>query len=149
MTHNPDSTEQRQDAPHVATVLRLASAMQRAALVLAVPVAVVAVVVWAVLRGGTGAVGGLVGAAIGLGVGLVGTLVMRWTARATPAGVMIAAMTSFAGKVLLLLVFLIAFRGTTLFDNRAFGISLMAVTVAYVAGEVIGFVRARIPAVDL
>jgi ATP synthase protein I len=137
------------DAPHVKTVLRLAAAMQRHALLLSVPLAVAAAVLAAVLRGVPGLVGALIGAVLGLAAGAVSTLVMRGTARTSPAGVMIGAMMSFAGKVLLLLLFLVAFRGTTLFDNRAFGFTLLAVTIGWIAGEVIGFVRTRVPVVDL
>jgi ATP synthase protein I len=137
------------DAPHVRTVLRLAAAMQRHALLLALPVAVIAAVLATVLRGTSGLIGAIIGAVLGLVAGAVSTLVMRGTARTSPAGVMIGAMTSFAGKVLLLMVFLVAFRGTTLFDNRAFGLTLLAVTVAWIAGEVVGFVRARPPVLDI
>jgi ATP synthase protein I len=137
------------DAPHVRTVLRLAAAMQRHALLLAVPVAVLAAVLAVALRGMPGLVGAVIGAVLGLVAGAVSTLVMRGTARTSPAGVMIGAMTSFAGKVLLLMLFLVAFRGTTLFDNRAFGLTLLAVTVAWIAGEVVGFVRAKPPVLDI
>jgi ATP synthase protein I len=137
------------DAPHVRTVLRLAAAMQRHALLLAVPVAVLAAVLAVALRGMPGLVGAVIGAVLGLVAGAVSTLVMRATARTSPAGVMIGAMTSFAGKVLLLMLFLVAFRGTTLFDNRAFGLTLLAVTVAWIAGEVVGFVRAKPPVLDI
>lgn len=146
MTQNQ---EPAQDPPHVETVLRLAAAMQRTALLLGVPVAVAAVVAAAVLRGVPGAVGAVVAAVIGLGIGVFGTFVMRGTARATPAGVMIGAMTSFAGKIGLLLAFLVVFDDTTLFDNQVFGISLMGVTAAYIAGEVAGFVRTKLPTVDV
>ena len=137
------------DAPHVRTVLRLAATMQRHALLVGVPLAVAAVVLGGVLRGTPGLVGALIGALLGLAAGLVTTLVMRGTARTSPAGVMIGAMTSLGGKILLLMVFLVTFRGTTLFDNRAFGFALLAVTVGWIAGEVIGFVRAKAPVLDL
>ncbi|WP_219416147.1 hypothetical protein [Pseudonocardia nigra] len=145
----PRNTEPQKDAPHVASVLKLAAAMQRTALVLSVVVAVVAVVVAFVLRDVPGLIGAVVGAVIAGGLGYLGTFVMAKTARATPAGVMIGAMASFAGKFLFLLVFLLVFRGTTLFDNQAFAFTMLGVTVAYIAGEVIGFVRTRIPVVDL
>jgi ATP synthase protein I len=137
------------DAPHVKTVLRLAATMQRHALLLGVPLGVAAVVLGGVLRGTPGLIGALVGVVLGLVAGLITTLVMRGTARTSPAGVMIGAMTSLAGKILLLMLFLVAFRGTTLFDNRVFGFALLAVTIGWIAGEVIGFVRAKAPVLDL
>jgi ATP synthase protein I len=137
------------DAPHVATVLRLASAMQRYAVIVTVIVAVLALVVAFLMRGGPGLLGALVGAVIAAGLGWLGTWVMARTARASPAGVMIGAMTAFGAKILFMLVFLLLFQGTTLFDNRSFAFTMLAVTVAWIIGEVVGFVRTRIPAVDI
>ena len=137
------------DAPHVATVLRLASAMQRYAVIVTAVVAVLALVVAFLMRGGPGLLGALVGAVIAAGLGWLGTWVMVRTARASPAGVMIGAMTAFGAKILFMLVFLLLFQGTTLFDNRSFAFTMLAVTVAWIIGEVVGFVRTRIPAVDI
>jgi ATP synthase protein I len=137
------------DAPHVATVLRLASAMQRYAVIVTAIVAVLALVVAFLMRGGPGLLGALVGAVIAAGLGWLGTWVMARTARASPAGVMIGAMTAFGAKILFMLVFLLLFQGTTLFDNRSFAFTMLAVTVAWIIGEVVGFVRTRIPAVDI
>jgi ATP synthase protein I len=136
-------------APHVKTVLKLAKAMQRNAIVIAVPLAVIGVVLSLVLRGSSGLIGGLIGAMIGLGLGFVGTGVMKGTAQASPTGVMIGAMASFGAKFIVLLVFLIVFRGTTLFDNEAFAFTLLAVTVGWIGGEVVGFIRAKAPSVDV
>jgi ATP synthase protein I len=141
--------EPMKDAPHVATVLKLASAMQRYAVIVTAVVVVIALVAAFVLRGGSGVVGALVGAVIAGGLGWLGTWVMARTARATPAGVMIGAMTAFGLKILFMLVFLLLFQGTTLFDGRSFAFTILAVTVAWIVGEVVGFVRTRIPAVDL
>jgi ATP synthase protein I len=144
----PPSNAQK-DAPHVATVLRLASAMQRYAVIITAVVALIALVVAFLLRGGPGLIGALVGAVIAGGLGWLGTWVMARTARAAPAGVMIGAMTAFGVKILFMLVFLLLFQGTSLFDSRSFAFTMLAVTAAWVIGEVVGFVRTRIPAVDL
>jgi ATP synthase protein I len=137
------------DAPHVKTVLKLAAAMQRYAVIAGGVVAVVALVLSLVLRGTHGLVGSVVGVVIALVLGFVGTWVMRGTARATPGGVMVGAMASFAGKFVLLLVFVIVFRGTSLFDNQTFAFSLAGVTLAWIAGECVGFVKAKAPSVDV
>jgi ATP synthase protein I len=141
--------EPMKDAPHVATVLRLASAMQRYASIITAVVALIALVVAFLLRGTPGLVGALAGAVLAGGLGWLGTWVMARTARATPAGVMIGAMTAFGVKIVFMLVFLLLFQSTTLFDSRAFAFSMLAVTAAWIIGEVVGFVRTRIPAVDL
>jgi ATP synthase protein I len=149
MTAPEPPSNAQQDAPHVATVLKLASAMQRNAAIVTAVVAAIALVVAFVLRGGPGLVGALVGAVIAAGLGWLGTWVMARTARATPAGVMIGAMAAFGMKIVFMLVFLLLFQGTTLFDSRAFAFTILAVTAAWIVGEVVGFVRTRIPAVDL
>ena len=141
--------EPMKDAPHVATVLRLASAMQRHAVIVSAIVTVIALVVAFVLRGTPGLVGALAGAVLAGGLGWLGTWVMARTARATPAGVMIGAMAAFGVKIVFMLVFLLLFQGTTLFDGRSFAFTILAVTAAWILGEVAGFVRTRIPAVDL
>jgi ATP synthase protein I len=146
---DPQGREAPKDAPHVASVLKLAAAMQRNALILTAIVGVLAIVLGFLLRGVPGGVGAVVGVVIAGGLGWLGTFVMAKTARATPAGVMIGAMTSFGAKLLFLLVFLLLFRGTTLFDNQAFAFTMLAVTAAWIIGEVIGFVRTRIPAIDI
>jgi len=137
------------DAPHVKTVLTLANAMQRFALIAGGAAAMIALVLCFVLRGTSGLVGSVIGVVIGLGIGFVGTGVMKATARATPGGVMIGALASFAGKFVVLLVFLLVFRGTELFDNRTFAFTLLGVTVAWIGGEIVGFIRAKVPAVDV
>lgn len=148
-TDGARSADEPVEAPHVRSVLRLARAMGRTALVLAVPVGIVAVVLGLVLRDVPGLLGAVVGAVLALLAGAASILVMRGTVRSSPAGVMIGAMAAFAGKVLLLLLFLVAFRGTTLFDNRVFGLAMLAVTAAWITGEVIGFTRAKPPVVDV
>ena len=141
--------EPEKDAPHVGTVLRLASAMQSSAAIITAVVAVIAFVVAFLLRGSPGLVGAIVGAVIGGALGWLGTWVMARTARASPAGVMIGAMAAFGVKIVVMLVFLLLFQGTALFDSQAFAFSLLAVTAAWIVGEVVGFVRTRIPAVDI
>lgn len=145
----PVGAQRSEDAPHVRTVLMMARAMQRNALILSVVAAVIAIVVAYLVRGVPGGIGAAVGAVLALALGYLGTFVMAKTARATPIGVMAGAMTAFAGKIAFMLVFLLLLRDTTLFDNRSFAITLLAVTFAYIIGEVVGFVRTRMPVVDI
>jgi ATP synthase protein I len=145
-SENPTPTA---DAPHVGSVLKLAAGMQRHAVILTLVVGVVAIALGFLLGGIQSGIGAIVGVVIAAALGWLGTFAMFKTARATPAGVMVGAMTAFAVKIAFLLVFLLVFQGTTLFDNRAFAYSMFAVTAAWILGEVVGFVRTRIPAVDL
>lgn len=130
------------------TVFRLAHAMLWGALWPTAVVAVAAVVVAGWLRGVPGVVGAVIGIALVVLCSGLGIAVMRWTARSHPMAVMSAAMFSFVGKLGLLLIFLLVFRGTTLFDVRAFGFTLLAGTIAWTIGEAVGFARARVLVVE-
>lgn len=149
MTSSENVPYQDQDAPHVRTVLMMARAMQRDALVLSVIAAVVSLVVAYFVREVSGAVGAAAGGVLALVLGYLGTFVMAKTARATPIGVMAGALTAFAGKIAFMLLFLLLLRNTTLFDNQSFAVTLLAVTFTYIIGEVVGFVRTRMPVVDI
>ena len=54
-----------------------------------------------------------------------------------------------AGKIRLAVGLPLPSGAPTLFDNQVFGFTLLAVTAAWIAGEVVGFVRKRIPVLDL
>jgi ATP synthase protein I len=126
------------------SVLRVAAGMQRYALLPSLAMSVVTTVVGAILFGAPGAVGAVIGAAIIIGGGLLVLLVMRKTATQPPATVMAAAMATYLGKFILLLVFGFAFKTTGLFNVKMGAYSMLAVLVVWTVGEVIGFRRTKV-----
>lgn len=128
-----------------ATVLRLATAMLRPALWSTVVVGLLAVLVASVPAGAAGALGAFLGTLLVVGCCWFNIVVMRWTAKAQPFTVMAAAIGGYCGKFVVLLTLLITLQGTTLFDMHSFALAILASAVSWTGGELVGFVRARVP----
>lgn len=92
-------------------------------------------------KGGKGALGALVGGSIALTFFAIHLIVSRVTRRADPAYVMALAFASYFAKVLTLLVFLLTFAGTKAFDSTAFAVTTLGVSLAWLAGEIFGYLR--------
>ena len=110
------------------------------------------VIAW--LAGGVpGLVGALVGAglaAVFLGLTTVSMLVAGRVTRGDSANpVFFAIVLGAVGvKFLLFLVFAIWLRGQTWLDPRAFAFTAIAAVIASLAGDVLAFLRARVPYVS-
>lgn len=95
---------------------------------------------------------GLIGAALGVGIVAafftVGLVVIAWASRISPQIMMMVAIVSYMIKIALLAIFVVAFAGSTAFNNRAFAAAVALSTLVWVGGEVRAFSRLRIPYVD-
>jgi ATP synthase protein I len=108
----------------------------RGAAIIAAPVGIVATVVSAVVAGEKGLVGGLVAlAVVACFFGLGSAALMRLT-QDKPQVAMTAGLLVYTVQLLLIGVFVIAFGDTTLFNGRAFALSLLATALAWVGGQV-------------
>jgi ATP synthase protein I len=110
--------------------------MLRGAALAAGPVGVVAVILSAVLAGGKGLVGGLVGVAVvflffGLGLAALARLTRDHPQVALTAGLLV-----YAVQVLAAGAFIVAFKHTTLFNGKAFALTLLATALAWIGGQV-------------
>jgi ATP synthase protein I len=105
----------------------------------AVPTAVVGVLC-GVVAGFTSGEKGVLGAALALVVVtvffMISTLVLNWAAKISPQAMMIAALSSFFVKIVLLAVLVATFRDTTSFNGRAFGLSAIMCVLAWTATQV-------------
>ncbi len=102
----------------------------------------------AVAAGYAGLVGAVVGTALVVAFFGSGLLIARATARSSPAGVFVAATSTYVIKITFLALFLVVFRGTTLFDRRWLAAAALAGAGSWLAGEVRAFTRLRIPSVE-
>jgi F0F1-type ATP synthase assembly protein I len=102
---------------------------------------VVATLSFWLAKGGKGALGALVGGCIALTFFAIHLLVSHLTKRADPAYVMALAFASYFAKVLALLLFLVTFAGTKAFDSTAFAVTTLAVSVAWLTGEIFAYIR--------
>lgn len=108
----------------------------RGAAVFAAPVGVVATVVSALVAGGKGLFGALVAlAVVAVFFGLGFAALMRIT-QDKPQVTMMAGMLVYTVQMLLIGVFIIVFDGTTLFNSRAFALTLLVTALSWVGGQV-------------
>jgi ATP synthase protein I len=108
----------------------------RGAAIIAAPVGVVATVVSALTAGGKGLIGALVAVAVvAVFFGLGFAALMRIT-QDKPQVTMMAGMLVYTVQMLLIGVFIIVFSGTSLFNSRAFALSLLVTALAWVGGQV-------------
>ncbi|MDI5968280.1 hypothetical protein POF50_002775 [Streptomyces sp. SL13] len=115
----------------------------RGAAMFAAPVGVVATVVSALVAGEKGLIGGLMAlVVVAVFFGLGFAALMRIT-RDRPEVVMMAGMLVYAVQILCIGVFVIVFSHTTLFDGRAFALSLLATAIAWIGGQVRQSLTAR------
>ncbi|MEU4209007.1 hypothetical protein AB0F13_03205 [Streptomyces sp. NPDC026206] len=117
----------------------------------AVPTAVagvVAVAVSSVLAGGKGGVGAVVGVALVGAVMGVGLIILNRTARHLPHLFQAMGLLLYTTQILLVAVFLLVFKHTTLFNTKAFAFSLLAATLVWIAAQARAYMKAKILYVD-
>lgn len=113
----------------------------------AVPTAlagVVGAVVGGLLAGGKGAIGAVAGAVVVIlfmGGGLAG---LQKTAKSAPHLFQAMGLLLYTTQILLLAVVLIVFKGTTLFDAKAFAFTLLGSTLVWVAAQARAHSKAKI-----
>jgi ATP synthase protein I len=107
-------------------------------------VGAVAAVVSGVVAGGKGAVGAGVATLIVILFMGIGLYVLQRTAKSLPHLFQAMGLMLYAAQILLLFIFLAAFKNTTLFNARAFAISLVVGTLVWIAAQTRAHMKAKI-----
>jgi ATP synthase protein I len=105
----------------------------------AVPTAaagVVTVAVSAALAGGKGAIGAAAGTLVVILFMGIGLGVLQRTAKSLPHLFQAMGLVLYTTELLLLFVFVAAFKNTTLFNPRAFAAAVMVATLVWVAAQI-------------
>ncbi|MGG7571452.1 hypothetical protein [Streptomyces sirii] len=111
-------------------------------------IGVLAVVVSAVVAGAQGAIGAVVGTALVMLVMGAGLVVLQKTAKNLPQLFQMMGLLLYTTQILFVLVFLIAFKDTTLFDTKAFAFTLLGTTLMWIAAQTRGHMKAKVLYVD-
>ncbi|MBW5482931.1 hypothetical protein [Streptomyces bambusae] len=109
-----------------------------------VAVGAVAAIISGVVAGGKGAVGSIVATLVVvlfMGVGLV---VLQRTARSLPHLFQMMGLMLYAAQILLLFIFVAAFKNTTLFNPKAFAITLVVTTLVWIGAQTRAHMKAKI-----
>lgn len=120
----------------------------RAALIPTVAAGVLAVVVAAFVGGGKAALGAALGALVVVVFFTVGLVVVGRASRVSAYAAMNAAILTYLVKIGVLFAIIVAFKDTTLFDTKAFGLTIILCTLVWTGFEVRGFSRLQILYVD-
>jgi ATP synthase protein I len=121
--------------------------LRRSALVTA-PVAAAMIVLSGIVGGGKG----LVGASLGVGLVIVffglSALAMRQAARHSAQVMMVTAITTYLVKILALLFFVAKYSGTTAFNGKLFGFTVIACVIVWTTSQALVSARLKVPYVE-
>ncbi|MFI9754879.1 hypothetical protein [Streptomyces collinus] len=107
-------------------------------------VGAVAAVVSGVVAGGKGAIGAVVATLIVILFMGIGLYVLQRTAKSLPHLFQAMGLMLYAAQILLLFIFVAAFKNTTLFHPKAFAITLVVGTLAWIAAQTRAHMKAKI-----
>ncbi|MET8944240.1 hypothetical protein ABZX30_11790 [Streptomyces sp. NPDC004542] len=107
-------------------------------------VGVIAAVVSGVVAGGKGAVGAVVATVIVILFMGIGLYVLQRTAASLPHLFQAMGLMLYAAQLLLLFVFVAAFKHTALFNPKAFAFTLVAGTLTWIAAQTRAHMNAKI-----
>lgn len=113
----------------------------------AVPTAVVGAVAAAVsggVAGGKGALGAAVATIVVILFMGIGLVVLQRTARSLPHLFQAMGLMLYTAQLLLLFIFVAAFQDTTVFNPKAFAITLVAATLVWIGAQARAHMKAKI-----
>ncbi|MCP9957263.1 MULTISPECIES: hypothetical protein [Streptomyces] len=108
----------------------------------------VGAVVGGVVAGGEGAVGAVLGTVLVVVFMGLGMFVLQRTAKSLPHLFQAMGLMLYTTQMLLLFVVMTLLKDTTLFDFKAFGFTLLAATIVWVAAQARHYMKAKILYVD-
>jgi ATP synthase protein I len=122
--------------------------LRRSALVTAIP-ALVMVVLGGALGGGKGLVGALLGVGLVIVFFGISAAAMSWASRKSPQVTMVTAASTYLIKILVLFYFVIRYSGTTAFNGKIFGITVVVCVVVWTSAQALVSARLKVPYVEL
>jgi ATP synthase protein I len=121
--------------------------IRRSAVVTAVA-AVVMVMLSAIVGGSKGLAGALLGVGLVIVFFGISAAAMSWAARKSPQVMMVTAMSTYLIKILVLLFFVVRYSGTTAFNGKAFGFTVVVCVVVYTTAQAMVAARLKVPYVE-
>src|ERR1700735_541448 len=108
--------------------------------------------IMAVISVATGGGKGLLGSVLGIVLGAVffaiSIVVVGRAAKVSPQAMMMAALTTFIVKILVLIFFVARFATTTAFSTRLFGLTALACILVWSASQIVWSLRLKVPYVE-
>ncbi|MDT0493070.1 hypothetical protein ACIOD0_24185 [Kitasatospora albolonga] len=111
-------------------------------------VGAIAALVGGLVAGGKGAIGAAVGCVVVLVFMAFGMIALQWAAKAMPQLLQGMGLMIYSAQLVLLLVFILSIRDTTLFDLKVFALSLVASVITWITVQTVRHARSKTPYVD-
>ncbi|WP_228924067.1 hypothetical protein [Streptomyces sp. DH7] len=111
-------------------------------------VGAVATLVGGLLAGGEGAIGAAVGCAVVIVFMAFGMIALQWAAKVMPHLLQGMGLMIYSAQLVLLLVFILSIRNTSLFNLRAFALSLVVSVVTWITVQTVRHARSKTLYVD-
>ena len=115
-------------------------------------VTAVAAVIMVVLSAAVGGAKGLLGALVGVGLVVVffgiSAIAMSWAARKSPQVTMVTAVSTYLVKILALFFLVIRYSGTTAFNGKLFGLTVVVCVVVWTTAQALVSARLKVPYVE-
>ncbi|WP_435974016.1 hypothetical protein [Streptomyces sp. Qhu_M48] len=108
----------------------------------------IATVISGVIAGGKGALGAVAGTLVVILFMGIGLVVLQRTAKKYPQLFQAMGLLLYTTQLLVLFVFLVLLKNTSVFDFKAFALTLLAATVVWVAAQARAYMKAKIMYVD-
>ena len=121
--------------------------LRRSALVTVGP-AVLMVVLSAVLGGAKGLLGALLGAGLVVVFFGISAVAMSRAARHSPQVMMVTAITTYLVKILALFFLVVRYSGTTAFNGKLFGFTVVVCVVVWTTAQALVSARLKVPYVE-
>jgi ATP synthase protein I len=137
----------RQSIPGVRQMASYAVILRRSAVVTAVA-ALLMVVLSAMVGGGKGLMGALLGVGLVIVFFGISAIAMNWAARKSPQVTMVTAVSTYLVKILALLFLVVRYSGTTAFNGKLFGFTVVVCVVVWTTAQALVSARLKVPYVE-
>ena len=121
--------------------------LRRSALATA-PVAVAMIVLSGIVGGSKGLVGALLGVGLVIVFFGIDALALNWAARRSPQVMMVTAITTYLVKILVLLFLVAKYSGTTAFNGKLFGFTVIVCVIVWTTSQALIAARLKAPYVE-
>ena len=121
--------------------------LRRSALVTAVA-ALIMVVLSALVGGSKGLVGALLGVGLVIVFFGISAAAMSWASRKSPQITMVTAVSTYLVKILALFFLVVRYSGTTAFDGKLFGLTVVVLVVVWTSAQAMVSARLKVPYVE-
>jgi ATP synthase protein I len=121
----------------------------RRSAMLTAPAALVMVVLSAIIGGGKGLLGAVLAIVLVTAFFGISALVVSRAGRHSPRAMMIAALSTYLVKILVLLFVAAKFSGTTAFNGKLFGLTAIVCILVWTGVQAVVSMRQKVPYVEL